>query len=68
MTKIETVDLKSDIQRVLREDELDLVAGGFWGDGGCTPTLTFGPGGVVVHLPEGPNPWLTYGSPQRGGH
>jgi hypothetical protein len=68
MREKETVEPKADTQRVLRDDELDLVAGGFWGnDGGCIPTMTFGPGGVV-HFPQGPNPWLTWGSPERGGH
>ena len=68
MAKIKTVKLKSDAQQALREDELNAVVGGFWGnDGGCCPTITWGPGGVV-HFPQGPNPWLTYGSPQRGGH
>jgi hypothetical protein len=53
MTAIETVELKSGTQRVLREDELDAVAGGFTGnDGGCCPTITWDRGGVI-HFPIG---------------
>jgi len=46
--------IKSNEVRELSDIELELVASG------CC-TVKWG------HLPHGPNPWLTYGSPERGG-
>jgi len=57
MTKSNEVHELSDI-------ELERVAGGFVDDNVCC-TVTWGPWGV--RLPHSPNPWLTYGSPERGG-
>jgi hypothetical protein len=67
MITIETLAPKlGDDVRVLRQDELDSVNGGFYNDNGCCPVITWGPGGI--HVYQGSyNPWLTWGSPQRGG-
>jgi len=56
--------LDHDVQ-VLGECELNDVTGGFYNDNGCIPVITLGPGGHVFQAPY--NPWLTWGSPERGG-
>jgi hypothetical protein len=67
MTAIENLASKLNAhERLLGDDELDTVNGGFLNDDGCTRVITFGPGGTHVNQ-GGYNPWLTWGSPQRGG-
>jgi hypothetical protein len=51
--------------RVLADEELGVVAGGFYNDNGCTNWPHDLSGRIIV--PQGQNPWLTWGSPQRGG-
>jgi hypothetical protein len=58
---------KSNEIRELNTIELEFVAGGFADDNGCCPVLKWGPWGGPLNLPHGPNPWLTYGSAERGG-
>jgi len=51
--------------RVLKDEELNGVNGGFYNDNGCTNWARDASGRIIV--PAGQNPWLTWGSPQRGG-
>jgi hypothetical protein len=64
-TKTLATELNDDL-RALHQDELNSISGGFINDNGCCPVLIWGPGGI--RFPHGPNPWLTWGSPERGGH
>jgi hypothetical protein len=49
--------------RLLKEDELDNVSGGFYNDNGCTHWARDSRGRIIV--PDGLNGWLIPGSPQR---
>ena len=51
--------------RQLGCEELGVVSGGFYNDNGCTNWPRDLSGRIIV--PSGQNPWLTWGSPQRGG-
>jgi hypothetical protein len=50
--------------RVLRQEELDNVYGGFINDQGCT-NWPVDPWTGIVIVPDGLNGWLIPGSPQR---